>query len=173
MFEYSPNSEFKRNAVEPVECLKAGWQSDPKNQYWLFFGMTAVGFLIGSLVPFGLLMGPMMCGLYLAFFQTRRGQPIEFGVLFKGFDYFGDSVVATLLHMIPLVVVFVPELYRLLRWAIAHHAEGGIRSRSFCHAHIFGYRCGVLVFPDCPPDTPLGRLHLRISADCGSAVIGC
>jgi hypothetical protein len=60
-------------------------------------------------VPFGILMGPMMCGLYLALFQTRRGQPIEFGLLFKGFDYFGDSVVATLLHMIPIMVIFVPS----------------------------------------------------------------
>ncbi len=108
MFEYSPKAEFKRNAVEPIECLKAGWNLIGK-QYWLFFGMTAVGILIGSLVPFGLLMGPMMCGLYLAFFQTRRGQPIEFGILFKGFEYFGESVVATLLHMIPILVVFVPS----------------------------------------------------------------
>jgi uncharacterized membrane protein len=108
MFVYPPAAEFKRNAVEPMECLKAGWQL-VKNQYWLFFGMTAVGILIGSVVPFGLLMGPMMSGLYLAFFQTRRGQPIEFGVLFKGFEYFGESVVATLLHMIPILVVFVPS----------------------------------------------------------------
>lgn len=99
--------EFKRNAVEPVECIKAGWNLI-KSQYWLFVGMTLVGMLIGSVVPLGILMGPMMCGLYLALFQTRRGQPIEFGLLFKGFDYFGDAVIATLLHMIPIVVVVIP-----------------------------------------------------------------
>jgi len=104
----SATIEFRRNAVEPMECIKAGWNLI-RNQYWLFVGMTAVGVMIGSVVPLGLLMGPMMCGLYLALFQTRRGQPIEFGILFKGFDYFGDSVVATLLHMIPIVVVFVPS----------------------------------------------------------------
>jgi uncharacterized membrane protein len=100
--------EFRRNAVEPMECLRAGWNLI-KNQYWLFVGMTAVGVIVGSVVPLGILMGPMMCGLYLALFQTRRGQPIEFGVLFKGFDYFGDSVIATLIHMIPIVVIFVPS----------------------------------------------------------------
>ena len=104
----SATIEFRRNAVEPVECIKTGWNLI-RSQYWLFVGMTAVGVMIGSVVPLGLLMGPMMCGLYLALFQTRRGQPIEFGILFKGFDYFGDSVVATLLHMIPIVVVFVPS----------------------------------------------------------------
>ncbi len=99
--------EFKRNAVEPVECIKAGWNLI-KSQYWLFVGMTVVGMLIGSVIPLGILMGPMMCGIYLALFQTRRGQPIEFGLLFKGFDYFGDAVIATLLHMIPIIVVIVP-----------------------------------------------------------------
>jgi hypothetical protein len=99
--------EFKRNAVQPVECVKAGWELI-KSQYWLFVGMTVVGVLIGSVVPLGILMGPMMCGIYLTLFKTRRGQPIEFGLLFKGFDYFGDAVVATLLHMIPVVVVILP-----------------------------------------------------------------
>ena len=91
-----------------MECLKTGFNLI-KNQYWLFVGMTAVGVIIGSVVPLGILLGPMMCGLYLALFQTRRGQPIEFGVLFKGFDYFGDSVIATLIHLIPIVIVIVPS----------------------------------------------------------------
>jgi hypothetical protein len=99
--------EFKRNAVQPVECIKAGWEVI-RSQYWLFVGMTVVGIIIGSVVPLGILMGPMMCGIYLALFQTRRGQPIDFGLLFKGFDYFGDAVIATLLHMIPILMVIVP-----------------------------------------------------------------
>jgi hypothetical protein len=99
--------EFKRNAVQPIECIKAGWEL-MKSQYWLFVGMTFVGMLIGSLVPFGILMGPMYCGIYLALFKTRRGEPIEFGTLFKGFDYFGDAVIAALLHVIPMVLIIAP-----------------------------------------------------------------
>ena len=100
--------EFRRKAVEPVVCIKAGWKLI-KNQYWLFVGITAVGILVGSVVPFGILLGPMMCGIYLALFKTRRAQPIEFGDLFKGFDYFGDSLIATLLHLVPILVIFVPS----------------------------------------------------------------
>src|SRR5687767_2953640 len=100
----SAGIEFRRNVVEPMQCIRAGMDLI-KNQYWLFVGMTAVGVIVGSVVPLGILMGPMMCGLYLALLQTRRGQPIEFGILFKGFDYFGDSAIATLLHMIPVVVI--------------------------------------------------------------------
>ena len=100
--------EFRRKAVEPVVCIKAGWKLI-KNQYWLFVGITAVGILVGSVVPFGILLGPMMCGIYLTLFKAKRGQPIEFGDLFKGFDYFADSLIATLLHLVPVLVVFVPS----------------------------------------------------------------
>jgi hypothetical protein len=100
--------EFRRKAVEPVECIKAGWNLI-RNQYWLFVGLTVVGILIGSVVPFGILLGPMMCGIYLTLFKTKRGQPVEFNDLFKGFDYFGDSLIATLLHLVPILVIFVPS----------------------------------------------------------------
>ena len=79
-----------------------------KGQYWLFVGICAVGMLIGSVVPLGILMGPMMCGIYLALFKHRRGQPVEFGDLFKGFDFFGESIIAALLHMLPMFVLLVP-----------------------------------------------------------------
>ena len=35
--------EFKRNAVQPVECIKAGWDLI-RSQYWLFVGMTVVAY---------------------------------------------------------------------------------------------------------------------------------
>ncbi|MGI8835753.1 MAG: hypothetical protein ACR2H4_03840 [Pyrinomonadaceae bacterium] len=63
--------EFRRKAVEPVECIKAGW-SLIRDQYWLFVGLTAVGFLIGSFVPLGILLGPMMWHLSGAFQNQAR-----------------------------------------------------------------------------------------------------
>ena len=106
----TPEIPFRRNAVDPVECIKGGWEI-VKNQYWLFVGMTLVGILIGSAVPLGILLGPMMCGLYLTFFKVRRGEPIEFGTLFKGFDYFGPSVIATLLHIVPIIAIVLPAYF--------------------------------------------------------------
>lgn len=103
----TPQIVFRRNAVEPVQCIKDAWALI-RDQYWLFVGMATVGLLIGSAVPFGILVGPMMCGLYMAFFKRMRNEPFEFGLLFKGFDFFGPSVVATLLHVIPILIVVVP-----------------------------------------------------------------
>ena len=101
-----PPVDFNRNAVSPVECLKGGWNMI-KNQYWLILGMVIVGWMIASAVPFGILMGPMMCGLFLTFFKMRRGEPIEFGTLFKGFEYLGQSILATLIHVVPITVLIV------------------------------------------------------------------
>lgn len=98
---------FNRNAVEPVQCIKAGWELI-KDRYWLFVGMTIVAVLIAGAVPFWILMGPMMCGLNLALFKQRRRLPVEFGDLFKGFDYFGQSFIATLLYVLPIMAVVIP-----------------------------------------------------------------
>jgi len=103
-----PPPDYRPKAVQPVECIKAGWQLI-RSQYWLFVGLTIVGVLIGSVVPFGILMGPMMCGIYLTLFKTRRGEAVEFSDLFKGFDFLSDSLIATLLHLIPILVIFVPS----------------------------------------------------------------
>jgi len=103
----TPEIPYSRNVVQPVECIKAGWEL-VKNQYWLFVGMCVVGLMIGGAVPLGILLGPMMCGLYLTFFKHRRGEPIEFGLLFKGFDFFGPSLIATLLHFVPVIAIVLP-----------------------------------------------------------------
>jgi hypothetical protein len=106
----TPEIPYRRNAVEPIECIKRGWEL-VRPQYWLFVGMCLVGVLIGSAVPFGILLGPMMCGIYLSFFKQRRGEPIEFGTLFKGFDFFGPSLIATLLHIIPILAIVLPAYF--------------------------------------------------------------
>ena len=79
-----------------------------KPNYWLFVGMTFISMLIGSAVPLGILLGPMMCGLYLTMFASRRREPIDFAMLFKGFEYFAPALVAALLHVIPIIVIIVP-----------------------------------------------------------------
>src|SRR5678815_251153 len=90
-----------------MTCLRAGYDL-VRSQYWLFVGMALVAIIVGSVVPFGILMGPMMCGLYLAMFRKHRGENVEFGILFKGFDFLGESIIATLIHVVPIVVILVP-----------------------------------------------------------------
>lgn len=98
---------FRTGAVRPVECIRAGWDL-VKDNYWLFLGITLVGNLIGAAAPFGILAGPMMCGIYYCLFRKARGQPVKFEMLFKGFDSFVQSLIATLIMMVPILMVMIP-----------------------------------------------------------------
>lgn len=98
---------FNRGAVRPVECLRAGWELI-KEKYWLFMGITLVGILIGSLGPMAILLGPMMCGIYLCLLARMRGEQVSFELLFKGFDYFSQSVIATLIQVVPIMLLLMP-----------------------------------------------------------------
>jgi uncharacterized membrane protein len=107
MQNFSPTPTFERGVVQPMVCLRGGYDLI-RDQYWLFVGMCLVAVLISNFVPFYILFGPMMCGLYFAFFQKHRGQQVEFGTLFKGFDYLGESIIATLIHFVPMFAIIIP-----------------------------------------------------------------
>jgi uncharacterized membrane protein len=86
--------------------MKEGWALI-KEQYWLFFGISIVGMLIGGALPI-VLLGPMMAGIFLCLFQRQRNQPVEFGLLFKGFDLFVQSLIVTVFKMIPIIILMIP-----------------------------------------------------------------
>ena len=118
-------TDFNRGAIKPVECLREAWGL-MKEQYWILLGICVVGMLVGSAFAI-VLMGPMMCGIYLCMFQRMRNERVGFDVLFKGFDYFGQSVVATLIQMIPAVIIIVPTylVVTVMMVAIMSSSHGG------------------------------------------------
>lgn len=106
--------EFKTNVIRPVECFREGWDLI-KDRYWLFFGITAIGMLLGGVVPLGIIIGSMICGIYYSLFKRMDGLPVEFGDLFKGFDYFVPSLIVTLFIIVPtFVLVMVAEIFNVV-----------------------------------------------------------
>jgi hypothetical protein len=139
----TPEILFKRQVVEPVQCIKNGWELI-KDQYWLFVGMCFIGLLIGQAVPLGILLGPMMCGLYMSLFKLRRGEPIEFGTMFKGFDYFAPSLIATLLHVVPILAIVIPAYFFFyITMIVSMAAQGGSDPNP---AAFFGIMAGFAIF---------------------------
>ena len=90
------NGPIRKVNVRPIELLSRSKELIG-NQYGLFLGITLVGVLVGSMVPFGIVMGPMLIGIYLCFLHRQAGRQVEFGTLFKGFDQFGDGLIAYLI----------------------------------------------------------------------------
>ncbi len=110
--------EFKTGVIRPVECMREGWELI-KNEYWLFFGITFVGMLIAGLIPFGIGIGAMFCGIYYCIFQKMNGETVSFDGLFKGFNYFIPGLLATLVFIIPafifLIISYIPLVLMQIR----------------------------------------------------------
>ena len=94
---------FNRGAIRPMDCLREGWQLI-KDEYWFFLGITFVGVMVAQLAPFGVLMGPAMCGIHICLLRKANGQLVKFEMLFQGFNYFGQSFLATIVMMAPILV---------------------------------------------------------------------
>src|SRR5713101_7130496 len=127
--------DFERGVIRPVECLKGGWALI-KDQYWLFLGIVFVGIFIGSAVPI-VLIGPMMVGIYLCFFRRMRGEPVEFGDLFKGFDFFVQGLIAAVIQMIPMFIVMVPSYLVFLALMFTSMPRGETMDPSQGQAFVF------------------------------------
>jgi uncharacterized membrane protein len=57
--------------------------------------------------PMGILLGPAMCGIYMCLFSQEAGETPSFNVLFQGFNYFSQSLIATLLMVAPMMVMLL------------------------------------------------------------------
>jgi hypothetical protein len=123
---------FSRADISPVAYLSEAW-ARVKDRYWLFLGITAVGLLLGSAAPLGLLLGPMMCGIYLCYRELALGRPVAFDRLFKGFDHFSEAFIASLLMLAASLVLILPVMVAVflmvfmgvLGGIAGHGAEGG------------------------------------------------
>jgi uncharacterized membrane protein len=92
------DSEFNRRAINPIQCLSDGYEM-LKGNYGNFLGVLIIGFLIiivGSCIPLSPLLPPMICGIYLCLLAMMNRQPFNSSTLFKGFEFFGPSFVASL-----------------------------------------------------------------------------
>jgi hypothetical protein len=98
--------QIRSGVVKPVECVKEGWALI-KDQYWLFLGIVFLGVFIGGAIPI-VIFGAMMCGIYICLLARMRGESVEFGMLFQGFDYFVPGLVAAALNVIPILIIVVP-----------------------------------------------------------------
>lgn len=115
--------DFRIVELRPFDLLAEGWRL-VRDQYWLMLGITVAGLIVGSLAPLGLFMGPMVCGIYLGLFARMRGERATFAGLFRGFEFFVQSFIATLIQIVPIMAMAIPvnlilmllSMKRILVW---------------------------------------------------------
>ncbi len=127
---------FRTGVIRPIECYKEGWEMI-KDQFWLVFAIVLVGMIIGSLVPI-IILGPMMCGIYLCLLDRYEGRDVSFDKLFKGFDHFLPSLALTIIIMAPVVVMVVLVYVPLIVMAMA--------GPNMNESELLGFLAGVIIF---------------------------
>ena len=111
------STDFQTRVIKPVEIYKESWALI-KDQYWLLFGITIVGMLIGGAVPI-VLIGPAICGIYLCLFHKIDGREVKFDLLFKGFEFFKPSIIVAVVVMVPVFVLIFTIYVPMIGMAIA------------------------------------------------------
>ncbi|REJ78935.1 MAG: hypothetical protein DWQ47_05695 [Acidobacteria bacterium] len=97
-------SEFRTGVIKPIECFKEGWEAI-KPHYWLLFAITLIGMLIGGF-SFYILLGAMVCGIFVCYFRALDGQEVAIEDLFKGFEYFWPGLILTAIIVLPGFILF-------------------------------------------------------------------
>lgn len=115
--------EPRQVSVAPIDLLKRSMDL-MGDQYLLFTVITFVGMFIGNIVPI-VLLGPMLCGIYFSFLRRARGETVTFEMLFRGFDYFLESLIAAIVAMAAQAVVIIPAYLIIIGGIVGAFAGGG------------------------------------------------
>jgi hypothetical protein len=114
------NIQFYKGVIDATGCISNGWNLLKPN-YWLYFGiciLATVAMMFLSCIPcLNLLMGglvnaPLVAGIYYVLLREMRGEPVEFGMMFKGYEKFVPVMVVGFIQSIPGVI------FTILQWAL-------------------------------------------------------
>ena len=116
------NREFTVGQIRPVECVKEGFALI-KDEYWVLLAVSVVGAMIAA-VSLYILIGAMVCGIFVCYLRKIDGGRVKFEDLFTGFGYFWSSLLVTILIVVPLVV-WALVLFSTLYLPLLMKAIGG------------------------------------------------
>jgi len=112
--------QFQPGAIDAQGCVANAWNV-VTNKFWLYIGVGLVTIILIGFIPIAsiFLMGPAMGGFYYLVLRDMRGEPVEFRMMFKGFEKFIPLMVAGIVQSIPGII------YQAIQYAtdIAHLAD--------------------------------------------------
>ena len=102
------NVQYQSGAIDAGACVSNAWTL-VTGRFWLYIGVGFVTLLLIGCVPFvgSLLFGPVIAGFYYIVLRDMRGDPIDFGMMFKGFEKFVPLMVAGVIQAAPSLVATV------------------------------------------------------------------
>lgn len=149
----SQNIQFNSGAIRAGDCISEGWEWI-KPQYWLFFGIAFLAMVITACIPCLniFLIGPIMAGVYFVHFTLFRRQPVDFGMMFKGFEKFVPAMAVGLIQAIPGIITqgvqYTMDLGNVAREIIEQQQRRGGNSNFLAQSSgaDFALSGGILAF---------------------------
>lgn len=104
---------FNRGAIEASDCVANAWEL-VKRRFGLYLGAGLITVLLISCIPFlnFFLIGPMLGGFAYLVLKDMRDEPVDFGMVFKGFEKFLPLMLIGLVQAIPGIIV------QVLQWTV-------------------------------------------------------
>jgi len=100
------NLEFQRGAIDAGGCISTAWEM-LKSNYGLYLGIAIIALIMTGCIPCLnlFLVGPIMGGIAYVVLRDMRREPVEFGMMFQGFQKFVPLMVIGLLQAIPGIIM--------------------------------------------------------------------
>ena len=99
------NIEFQRGAIDASGCVSNAWEMVKQN-YGMYLGISLIAMILAGCIPCVslFLVGPVLGGVYFVYLRQMRGEPVEFGMMFKGFEKFLPLMVIGIIASIPEII---------------------------------------------------------------------
>ncbi|MGB5013000.1 MAG: hypothetical protein WBO68_03140 [Pyrinomonadaceae bacterium] len=121
------NLQYESGAINASDCYGNAW-SLVTNKFGLYLGVGIVTMLMIGCIPLVslFLVGPIMGGFYFLALKDMRGEPVDFGMMFKGFDKFVPLMVIGLIQSIPGVIFQIIRFSMNIGQALSGGSNGNI-----------------------------------------------
>ncbi len=103
--------QFGIGVMDGSECVSTAWELI-KKRYGLYLGVTLLTLVITQWLYCisWLLLGPTFAGLYYIVSRDLNDEPIEFGMMFKGFEKFVPLMIIGAIQSIPMMIYLLFSL---------------------------------------------------------------
>jgi uncharacterized membrane protein len=99
---------YLSGAINPGDCIGGAWNLVSR-QFWIYIGIGLVTMIMIGCIPFvgSILFGPVLGGFYYFVLRDMRDEPVDFGMMFKGFEKFLPLMVVGLIQAAPSLIATI------------------------------------------------------------------
>lgn len=138
--------QYLSGAINPGDCISNAWTLVTRN-FWLYIGVALVTMLLIGCIPFvgSLLFGPVLGGFYYLVLRDMRDEPVDFGMMFKGFEKFLPLMLAGLIQAAPSIIATVLQYTVDIARIVGGGSRGGDFYQPSTDTIFAGISAGVIV----------------------------